>query len=776
MALSFSRCSPMFATKRRKSDIIEYIGAIYRIRHQWDDTKLVELEDQTQVRIKDPNNEIQTETTYRFHGRWKDHPKYGRQFAADTFSADAPVTQRGVIKYLSSTCDHVGEQTARRIWNTFGPDSLDVVQNKPEALAEAGILTLDKAKEAAACLKHELGYMKTKVDLIGMFKGYGLGGAAIQDCLQKWGARAAQVIRRDPFKMLVAQIHGAGYNRCDRLYLELGLPPRRLKRQMLKLWSDIKKDYSGHTWFSFSDKTKDINPKAIELALRAKWLVTKEMEGKKWITERNMAQAEAVLARHLTRLAEWKPSVGSQSHVIWPAPVIIQGISDHQREEVTKALAKPVAVLAGSPGTGKTYVAAALIKTVKSLGMRVKVCAPTGKAAVRVKESLLAATGISIDAMTIHKMCGLVGGEKGIRTPRDKPHDGIIIVDETSMVDTPLMATLLSQCEDGTHILFLGDPYQLPPVGHGAPLRDMLRSDLISKGELTEIQRNAGQIVKACKDIKEGKRFEVNDKYNEETGENLRLIETADNQDTVATVLRLLEIVPRYNFDPIWDTQILVAVNERGPCSRVALNQLLQQKLNPDGITIEKHPFRVNDKVICLKNNKVNHAAYRSGDQHDAANYIDKPVPVSTGMEEEAYIANGEIGKVIAVGRNQTIVTFPSPTRTVRILHGTSKEPAAGDGAAEEDEPEKESEALQYALGYAITTHKSQGSDSPCIIVVIDPLGSTICTREHLYTSISRAKKLCILVGQRKVADQFCNRIALNKRKTLLVQLLEGKS
>ena len=177
------------------------------------------------------------------------------------------------------------------------------MQNKPEALDEAGILTLDKAKEAAACLKHEIGYMKTKVDLIGMFKGYGLGEAAIQDCLQKWGARAAQVIRRDPFKMLVAQIHGAGYDRCDRLYHEFGLPPRRLKRQMLKLWSDIKRDYSGHTWFSFSDKTKDINPKAIDMALRAKWLVTKECEGKKWITERNMAQAEAVLARHLARLS-----------------------------------------------------------------------------------------------------------------------------------------------------------------------------------------------------------------------------------------------------------------------------------------------------------------------------------------------------------------------------------------------------------------------------------------------------------------------------------------
>lgn len=762
-----------------KTESIEYIGVVSKITQQWDDVKMVRLEDGNTVKVTDPNDEVQPETTYRFHGNWKDHHKYGMQFHAESFAADAPITQRGVIKYLAANCDNIGEQTARRIWDTFGNKSLDIVQHQPEALEKAGILPLDKAKEAAECLKHETGTMRTKIDLLGLFKGYGLGERAIQDCLLTWGAKAAQVVRRDPFKMMVAQVRGAGYLRCDRLYQELGLPVRRLKRQMLKLWYDLQTDYSGHTWFPI-ERTKDITPKAVELGIRAKWLVVKEVGGRKWITERRKAAAESALAAHLTRLASWKPSIGSQVRTNWPALDSIEGISDHQREEAAKALAGPVAVLAGSPGTGKTYVAAAIIRAAKRLGLKIQVCAPTGKAAVRVKESLFTSAGVSIDAMTIHKMCGLIGGsDEELGFACTGLHEGIVIVDETSMVDVPLMATLLSQCRTGTHLLFLGDPYQLPPVGHGAPLRDMLQSELVSKGELTEIQRNAGQIVKACKSIKEGKTFYVSEKYNPETGDNLRMIESADNADTVACVLRLLEIVPRYDFHPVWDTQILVAVNERGPCSRVALNKLLQQKLNPNGITIDKHPFRVGDKIICLKNNKVKHVALRSGADHVATNYIDQAVETDDGYESEAYVANGELGKVIAVSRNQTIAAFNSPPRTVRILHGTTKEPAketvtSNDLAPDEKEPEAESNGLQYSLGFAITTHKCQGSDSPCIIVVVDPLARSICTREHVYTSISRAKKLCILVGQRKVADQFCSRVALDKRKTHLVHLLEG--
>lgn len=795
----------------RQSSTVELIGVFKRLLQQWDEVKLIKLEDNTTVRVPDPANELQADYTYRFHGKWHTHPKYGKQFKAESFAGDAPITRRGVIAFLSTECDHIGQATATRIWDKFGEKSITILRDTPEQISDAGILTLEQAFEAAECIKFQGDTQKTKVDLLGLFKGYGLGERAIQDALRIWGAKAATIAKQDPFKLMVEHVSGAGFKRCDQLYRDLGLPLNRLKRQMLKFWYELQTDSNGHTWFSW-EKARDVNPQAIELGLRAKWLVKKVDEtGRKWITESRKAAAESALASHLMRLASWTVKTGDQSRTNWPDTATIDNISDHQREELNKALSMPVAILAGSPGTGKTHCAAAIIKQLQKIA-KVFVCAPTGKAAVRVQETLQNA-GAFIQATTIHKLCRIQLSEDvaDFASPDvSEGIDGFVVVDETSMVDVPLMAKLLSCCRTGTHILFLGDPYQLPPVGHGAPLRDMLKSEVVGKGELTEIRRNVGAIVVACKDIKEGKPFTTCKKYDPDTGENLRLIESVDADDTVAGVLKLHEIVARKDFHPVWDTQVLVAVNTKGPCSRVKLNKLLQDQLNPEGYTIEKHPFRVGDKVICLKNNKARVVKLKRSEHDDgtfeplpdpriATNYQDE-VSCSTDTgngtsnaplppTDEVYIANGELGKVIAVSRNQTIASFESPRRMVRILHGTVKSEqiaaeekgtdanvTATDEPLEEKEPETGSDTLHYDLGYAITTHKSQGSESPCVIVVLDPLSKMICTREHLYTSISRAKKLCLLVGQRKVADEFCRKVALGRRQTHLASLLKSAS
>lgn len=804
-----------------KTQTVEVVGVFKRLLQKWDDTKLIRLEDNTTVKVPDPGDELRADYTYRFHGFWKTHPKYGRQFQADSFAGDAPITRRGVVLYLADVCDHIGEATACKIWNTFNERSIETVRDHPEMLAEAGILEIEKAKEAAVCLKFEGDTQRTKIELLGLFKGHGLGERAIQSVLAKWGSRAGEIVRRDPFKLMVGGVPGAGYLRCDRLYHELGLPPRRLKRQMLKAWYDLHSDSNGHTWYSM-DQVKGTDKRALQLGIRANWLVTKKDEkGREWITERSKAAAETALAVHLSRLASWKPAHGDQTRTNWPAVESIEGISEHQREELAKAFQSPVAVLAGCPGTGKTYCAAAAIKALRARGgAKFYVCAPTGKAAVRVQESLMKATGMMVEAKTIHSLIGLQAGMDESEPIRETYQlEGIVICDETSMDDVPLMARLLAACRTGTHILFLGDPYQLPPVGHGAPLRDMLQSEQVTTGELTEIQRNAGQIVRACKSIKDGEHFDVSDrseKFDRAAGNNLRMIESKDAQDTLAGVLKMHDIVPRYGFHPVWDTQVLCAVNTKGPCSRVALNKLLQQKLNADGYTMPGHPFRVGDKVICLKNNMAKLASLKRPDfssgvagvvEHDprnASNYVDTPRMVAGEPVSEMYVANGELGKVIAVGRNQTVAQFEGPTRLVRILHGSDSgkdkgkakeaeastpgteseptllpEPTPGsEEAAAVPEPEEQESiaAASYDLGYAITTHKSQGSEAPCVIVVIDPLGRAICTREHLYTSISRAKDLCILVGKRHVADEFCRRVALNRRKTFLVQLLKGEA
>lgn len=735
-----------------KPNTTEIVGVFARLLQKWDgDIKLIRLEDNTIVKVPDPGDELRADYTYRFHGFWKNHPKYGKQFHADSFAGDAPITKRGTVLYLADVCDHIGNVTACKLWDRFGEKTLETVRDNPQAIADAGILDLDKAKEAADCLKFEGDTQRTKIDLLGLFKGHGLGERAIQAALMKWGSNAGQVVRRDPFKLMVSGVPGAGYVRCDRLYQEMGLPLRRLKRQMLKAWYELNNDKAGHTWFGM-DTVKDVNQRAITLGIRAGWLVVREDEtGRKWITERTKAAAEAALASNLARLASWRPSVGDQSRTNWPDVSVIENISDHQREELAKAFSSPVAVLAGCPGTGKTYCAAAAIRALSKLGgFKFYVCAPTGKAAVRVQESLMKASGMAVEAKTIHSLIGITPGDDDAEIRPTAQLEGFVIVDETSMVDVPLMARLLAACRTGTHILFLGDPYQLPPVGHGAPLRDLLQSDQVTTGELSEIQRNAGQIVKACKAIKEGQRFEVSEeKYVRGSAENLRMIEARPGpesaDDVVAGVLRMVEIVPRYEFHPVWDTQVLVAVNTKGKCCRVALNKLLQQKLNPDGYTIPNHPFRVGDKIICLKNNmaklvksKFIEVGESPTESRDARDYADSPREIAGVPVNEVYIANGELGRVIAVAVNQTIAQFDGPTRMVRILHGGNSgekekkakkeeekasddlpllDPTSGTTPTTEAEPEPEEEEqstsnLYYDLGYAITTHKCVSPDT----------------------------------------------------------------
>jgi len=762
---------------RSGEQTVEIVGVFDRLMQQWDDTKLIRLETGETVKVEDPANELKAESTYRFHGVWHEHPKYGRQFKAQSFAGDTPITMRGVVNYLADQCEWVGRATAQKLWAQFGAAAIDVLRDNPEKVVEAGILKDNQAKEASACLKYGSDVQKTKIDLIGLFKGFGFREKAIQDCLALWGAQSPQVVRRDPFKMMIAGVSGAGYKRCDRLYGDLGLPPHRLKRQMLKAWYDLQTDSNGHTWFS-RKQLSGVNVRAIELGIRSKWFVTKtDDHGAEWITIKRKAIAEESVASHLKRLASWRPPMGDTRRTKWPAVELLEGVTDHQREQAGKAMSSPVAVLAGSPGTGKTFVAGAVIRKIVGAS-NIYACAPTGKAAVRLAESIYKATGIKIQAKTIHSTLGLMGDPDDYAISQLNNLEGYVIVDETSMVDVPLMAMLLGCCRTGTHILFLGDPYQLPPVGHGAPLRDMLDSEHVTTGELTEIQRNAGLIVRACKAIKEGEEFPTCEKYSKTTGDNLRFLEATDSADIVGGVLRLHEIVPRYEFDPVWDTQVLVAVNTKGPCCRVVLNKKLQEKLNPHGYTVPGHPFRVDDKIICLKNSKVKQVVMRQ----DTINFplVDRPESY-LDTTTEVFVANGELGKVIAVGPNQTIALFSAPARLVRILHGKTKEKAKvveGDTKEKEKEDGEDGkedsgeEVSKFDLGYAITTHKSQGSEAKCVIVVIDPMGRSVCSREHVYTSISRAKELCVMIGKRAVCDSFCRNIALGRRKTFLVELL----
>ena len=401
----------------------------------------------------------------------------------------------------------------------------------------------------------------------------------------------------------------------------------------------------------------------------------------------------------------------------------------------------------------------------------VAVCAPTGKAAVRATQSLQA-RGISIRASTIHQLLeigrnGHDGGGWGFMRNRDNPlEQQFVIVDESSMIDTNLMADVLDACGTGTHILFVGDPYQLPPVGHGAPLRDMLAAG-VPHGELTEVRRNAGRIVHACSDIKAGRPVTWSESVDLDSGENLRLVECGSTE-TANLVCDLLTQGVK-GFHPVWQTQVIVGLNDRGSCSRTELNGRLQKLLNPDGVSHPKCKFWSGDKVICLKNTFLRPCVPTINgpmlpiQATDAGFYRDL-----NDKELQVYVANGEIGRVVAVGDGSCVCRFGESDTLVRVgaKRGKSDDDAGSEGGGGSDS--------DFDLGYAVTCHKCQGSESPCVIVVADDSAGAVATREWWYTAISRASKLCVVVGPRMVVAKQSAKQSLVKRKTFLRELIEA--
>jgi exodeoxyribonuclease V alpha subunit len=489
-----------------------------------------------------------------------------------------------------------------------------------------------------------------------------------------------------------------------------------------------------------------------------------------WLAVPRKADAEGVIARSLARLL-------SRPAELWPDASGLPHLSDHQRGVLACILTKPVAVLTGTPGTGKTFSAAQVIKAVMHMVPpdEIAVCAPTGKAAVRITKAMHE-YGLDLEATTVHRLLKIAGQTRDgfyFQHNADNPLPyRVVILDEGSMMDTDLEAALLDALAPGTHLLIVGDPYQLPPVGHGAPLRDLIDSGVLPPGELSEIRRNSGQIVAACQDIKNGFRYVTCDAYDDGTN-NFRSLEAADADAVLANVraaCRRLkaraeagELAP--GFDPVEDVQVLCVVNEKSTLGRYALNRILQEELNPasgPGQGGDAHPFRTGDKVICLVNGKMA-CVQKTPGEADAS--FDAWYKAASGPPEK-YIANGDMGRVLAASPSKLVVRISHPERTVLVNIPAGGKKKGGDAP----EGEEGTSWGPIDLGYAVTAHKSQGSEWPFVIIPIDESerAKGVVSRELLYTAISRAKWRCLLVGRRAVADEWCQTVVMRRRKTLL--------
>lgn len=809
--------------------------------------------------------QLVVDQTYRFLGRWEQTKQYGQQFQFSTFIIDEPVSESGVIKYLTTFCEGIfGAATARKLLARYGSDAVKVLREEPGRVSEDRILSLDLALEASTQLARGQATERTKLDLFGLLDKRGFRQTIYESCIYKWGVRAPSIIRRDPFKLLTGKLPGAGFKRTDKLWCDLGLPRARLKRQTICGWNVLRTARDGHTWIpersvqdAIEESIKDdgCKPKrAIELGVRAGWFARRVDDKGAWIAEASKAHAERRIAHQIECLL----AGASRWPVNLPVSVVDgDGLpSEHQKEKALLATGMSVGILAGGPGVGKTHCLAFILKELLHTHSidDIAVCAPTGKAAVRATQSLERVGLKELRATTIHTLLeigrnGHDGDGWRFNRNRENPLDQkFIIIDEGSMVDATLLADLFDACllpisvpaipaltiptgepipprcrrcrrvltnpeswkigygpecaqkvepcnyspvqpyrsnidvitpaspaisSPGAHVLIIGDPGQLPPVGHGAPLRDLILSNRLGFGELTEVRRNAGQIVQACVSIRAGRHFETSEKLDltAPIPQNLKLIEARNERESITSLETVLKSIKKW--DPVWDTQVIVPLNKKSLLSRVELNNRLKKLLNPNGISIPGMPFSVGDKIVCLRNSWIDSATpqfWRPGDSSDPIKVANSKSYHKGPEDSVQYVANGEIGRVVAVGEKPSVMVVKMVGKEELIWIPVGKSRAV-DG--ESEGADEGGQGCSFDLAYALSCHKCQGSEFPLAIIMFDPAADMVAGKEWVYTAISRASQACVLISSRGVIERQAGKVSLVRRKTFLKELIE---
>lgn len=759
----------------------EVSGVLVQVRQRWDnhDGTLAVLADASRDKdlterfvvrgVVEGHAELVPNSTYQFLGQWREHERYGWQFVFDAALLQTPDDPDGLTHYLSRHADRVGMVTAARLVAAYGRDAVRVLLDDPGRAVADGLLGEESARAASASLRNvysDPGLREAHLQLFALMRGHGFYARAMRAALKLWRASAPAQVRRDPFLLMTNGLPGCGFLKCDRLYRSLGHNPRRLKRQALAAWHALT-SLDGDTWIDVEaalravrsqiGSTEPREQRACALLCRARLAeCVTDAQGRVWIAERHKARSERACARHVGRLSQATPC--------WPdaGSLGLDPAADaHQIEQLKIALAAPLTMLTGSPGTGKTHVAALVLRAlVEQYGSsRVAVCAPTGKAAVRITQKIADAGVTGLKATTIHSLLGVTSTGFAHDEDHQLPHSHVVL-DEGSMPDVDIMASLLEALTSRTNLLIVGDENQLPPVGHGAFLRDLIAAGR-PRGHLSEIRRNAGLIVRACHRIKDGKTPKLPgdlDAWLKDETENLIRLgwpKSDGPADRMKVTRGRLDdlyawLVPHANgrgWDLIDDVQVICARN----ATRQALNAHLQARLNAAGAKAEVGGWRVGDKVICLQNGFVLDAHRRNG--------------------EKVYCCNGDLGRVKEFRGKHAVVKLGAPARMVLVPLTRKAEEEQARAAGDDDAGDVSG---RWDLAYAVTCHKYQGSEVQAALVLVEGAGK-LGSREWIYTAISRARSLCVLLGDEQDVRRYVANVTLKCRKTFLEQRLKGE-
>ncbi|MBQ3270883.1 MAG: ATP-dependent RecD-like DNA helicase [Clostridia bacterium] len=680
-----------------------------------------------------------------FDGELTEHREYGQQIRVNAYEATRPETRSGVERFLASGLIRgVGPATARLIVDTFGKRALDVLEGEPNRLTEVPGIGPRRAAMIAESFAEQNGMRNTLIFL----QDYGLSPNLSMKIYRAFGDMTESVLKANPYR-LVDEIDGVGFRTADEIAMSLGFG----RESEFRLRSGVKfvlteaANGSGHMYLPQpvlvrrAAEILSAEEALVENVLRglilSDELIAEPIEGENAVYLPRCHRAECETARLLLKLkGSVRPIKESQERLMdrLEANERALGVSlcAEQRQAALAAMGEGVCVITGGPGTGKTTSINLIIRMLRQLG-DVELCAPTGRAAKRMSE----ATGCP--ARTIHRLLEYSGERQGFARDQDDPLDAdAVIVDEMSMVDIFLMKALLCALRPGTRLVLVGDVDQLPSVGAGNVLRDLIASEAVRVVRLTRIFRQAGQsqIVLNAHRINRGEYPEIRTK---DTDFFLERRQTAS--EAAASVVALVKSrLPKYmGLDGLRDIQVMAPM-KRGEAGVYALNALLQEAMNPaaKGVPELAHGgaiYRRGDKVMQVRNN------YDLAWQRDG--------------EEGEGVFNGDIGYILAVDARARALTVEYDDGRV----------------AEYDE----SLLDDLELAYCMSVHKSQGSEFDAVVLPLVSGPPMLMTRNLLYTAVTRAKRLAVLVGREACVRAMVDNNHIARRYSALDARLRGE-
>lgn len=676
---------------------------------------------------------LQPGETVRCRGAWKQHLVYGRQFAVETHQIEAPADVEGIRKYLGSgLVKGIGPIYASRIVDTFGADTLDVIDSHPERLLEVKGLGQSRITKICSCWAEQRAVRGIMIFL----QSHGVSPSFAQKVYKTYGDQSLKKVQENPFN-LAKDIHGIGFRTADAIAQKLGIPkdaPGRIDAGIEHVLSTCSDD--GHVCYpleealALAQEALEASKEAVEPRIHAlvadSRIEVSEMphEGKiaRFIWLRPLFLSEAGISRQIARLLQspcaLRP-VAVDRAIEWVQKELSLTLAANQQQAVAQAMQEKVQIITGGPGTGKSTITKAILSITEKLSKKITLAAPTGRAAKRMTEI----TGKK--ASTIHSLLEYDFKNGRFKRGLDNPLEcDLIIIDEASMIDTYLMYSLLKAIPDTARVIFVGDINQLPSVGPGNVLKDIIASRAVPVTALNEIFRQAAgsRIITNAHRINSGTFPDISN----HSDSDFFFIEAETPEDVLRNILGLVtqRLPSKYGYSAIDDIQVLAPMR-KGVVGIDNLNTLLQQQLNPgdNHLNWAGRSFLKGDKVMQIRNDH----------------------------KREVY--NGDIGRIASIDTVEQEVVVNFDGRDVIYSYPDLDE---------------------LVLAYAVSIHKYQGSECPCVVIPVHTTHFKLLHRNLLYTGVTRGKQLVVLVGTKKAIFLAVKNDEVKRRYTGLQQALSG--